>query len=43
MVAMFERGGQLDNAHPVVERFLPVNLREAALATESAGGTGFFG
>jgi hypothetical protein len=30
MPPMFERGDQLDNAHPVVERFLPVNVGEAA-------------
>jgi hypothetical protein len=42
MVPMFERGDQLHNAHPVVERFLPVNVRAAALATESARGSGFF-
>ncbi len=31
---MFERSAKLHNAHPVVERFLPVNLREAVLSTE---------
>jgi hypothetical protein len=30
---MFERGDQLGNAHPVVERFLPVNVREACRET----------
>jgi hypothetical protein len=30
MAPMFERGDQLGNAHPVVARFLPVNVREAA-------------
>ena len=39
--AMFERSDKLDNAYPVVECFLPGNVREAALSTGRPG-TGFF-
>jgi hypothetical protein len=34
MPPMFKQSDKLDNAHPVVERFLPVNVREAALSRE---------
>ena len=42
MAPMFERSDQLDNAQPVVEGFLRVHVREAALFTERPG-PGFFG